>query len=193
MVGVKDMHEMDFKSISKDFDKVIELYKNNELQIASGLKQDPSMWGRDYNTSESQITVVFMKMLSQLRNIQNSIKCNLEFGYALELRLAGFKFDYLNIVFDRSTIQDDLKFQQAEEIKIRNVTAKYIMGTIDEAAVANELGYETYKSLPRVDLEIIAGGSAPKDGEQQATRQDQKNKSAKKTRDKNKPQGSKKQ
>jgi len=195
LVGIEGMHTLDFKAVGKEFDKVIELYKNNELQIGSGLKQDPTLWGRDYNTSESQITVMFMKMLSEFRHMQNITKVNLEFGYSFELRLAGFKFDYLTVKYDRSTIQDDLKYHQAEEIKIRNVKDKYIMGTISEVQVANELGYEAPdQNTPRVPIEILAGVS-PNTGEQaqkDEKRKKQKGDSAKKTRDTNKPQGSKK-
>lgn len=196
MVGVKDLHTFKFNSIAHDFDKVIELYRNNELQIGSGLKMDMSLMGRDYNTSESQITVIFMKMLSQLKNIQNIIKSNLEYGYSMELRLAGFKFEYLTVEFDRSTIQDDLKYQQAEEIKIRNIKDKYLLGIISTKQGALELGYENVdKEQPRVPDELIAG-SSPNNSEQaqkKKERKDQKNKSSKKGRDKNKPQGSKKQ
>lgn len=196
VVGVKDMHSFEFNSFAKDFDKVIELYRNNELQIGSGLKMDMSLMGRDYNTSESQITVIFMKMLSQLRNIQNIIKTNLEFGYALELRLAGFKFDYLTVQFDRSTIQDDLKYQQAEEIKLRNLKDKYLLGIISTAQVGIELGYEDIdQAKPRIPDELLAGGSKANTSEQAQKKQErkgQKNKSAKKSRDKDKPQGSKK-
>src|SRR5690606_626416 len=130
MVGLKDEHEFGFHSIARDFKQVVELWKSNELLIASALKQDATLWGRDYNTSESQISVIFMKMLAELKNSQNILKCALEDIYILELRLRGFKFDYLTVEFNKSTIQDDLKYQQAREIKIRNLTQEYIMGTI---------------------------------------------------------------
>lgn len=193
LVGIKDNHEVNFTSIGKDFNKVVELYKNNELQIGSAIKQDMTLMGRDYNTSESQITVIFTKMLSELRNIQNIIKTNLEFGYTLELRLAGFKFDYLNVSFDRSTIQDDLKFQQAQEYKIKNLKDLYIMGTISAVQFANEMGYEAPDiEKPRVPDEVLAGVKAtPSDDTTGNPRKDQKNKSDRKQRDKSKPQGTK--
>lgn len=190
LVGVNGMHSFNFNSVAKDFDKVIDLYKNNELQLLSGAKMDPSLMGRDYNTSESQIGVIFMKMISQLKNIQSLIKTNLEFGYAMELRLAGFNFNYLTVEFDRSTIQDDLKYQQAEEIKIRNVLWKFLLGTISTTQAANELGYESPDQLtPRLAIELLAGKSQ---AQKEEDREKDKDKSDKKGRDKQKPQGSKK-
>lgn len=185
VAGYKEDHEFKFNSFGKDYENAISLYKNNEFQFFSAVKQDPTLAGRDYNTSESQITVIFMKMLSELRNIQNLVKTNLEFGYTLELQLAGAKFDYLKVEFNRSTIQDDFKYQQAEEIKIRNVMAKYCLGTINEDQVADELGYDTYSSLPRVPIELLIGKSGP--GASGDKEKDTKNKSAKKSRKKEKP------
>lgn len=192
VVGFKDDAEFEYNSISKGFSEALELYKQNELQVASGLKQDATLWGRDYNTSETQITVIFIKMLSQLANIQNIVKTNLEFGYALELRLAGFNFESLDVKFNRSTLQDDLKYQQAEEIKVRNTKEKMIMGLINQEQAADELDYEVPAyPQPMVSWDVLAGGTdpvAPGDtGKKKATRQGQKNKSAKKTRDTNKP------
>lgn len=172
-VGYKDDLEFEFSSLAKDYTSALALFKNNESLVASGMKQDPTLWGRDYNTSETQITVVFMKMISELRNIQNIIKTNLEFGYALELRLAGFKFDYITVQFNPSTLNDDMKYQQAQEIKIRNVKDKMMLGIIDQQQAADELGYEAPAfDEPVVPWEVIAGGKDPAEIEQQAKAKD---------------------
>lgn len=193
VVGFKDDTEFKFNSLNKTVTQAIELFKSNELMIGSAIKQDMTLLGRDYNTSETQITVVFMKMLSEMRNIQNIVKANLEFGYALELTLAGFKFDYLKVQFNRSTLQDDLKYQQAEEIKIRNVTTKQLWGYIDQNQAADELGYEA-PALDEalVDYDILAGGSTPMDAAAAGTKREKgKDTSDKKVRKKNKPTGGK--
>lgn len=193
VVGYKEDHEFNYNSTNRSFESAISLYQENELQVASGVKQDAALWGRGYATSETQITVVFMKMLSELKNIQNVVKEMVEFGYSLELRLAGFKFDYLKIAFNRSTIQDDLKYQQAEEIKIRNVISKFLLGIISLETAAEELGYENPDDLkPRVPLELLAGKSGPGaggsgDAEQKKKRQKQKEESKKKKIKKDKP------
>lgn len=197
VVGFKDKWEMDYHTFSKDIGQAIDLWKQNELQFFSGLKHDASLAGRDYGSSESQITVIFMKLLSELKNIQQMVKRMLEFGYNLELRMAGFKFQYLEVEFNRSTIQDDLKFQQALEYKIKNYKELYLMGTIDEYEFANVMGYEAPKEdEPRIPVEMLAGGSKANPLDAAGTPEDrdkaQKNRSAKKQRSKDKPQGAKK-
>lgn len=193
VIGFQDDAAFDYHSISKGYDQALALFKNNELQIASGLKQDATLWGRDYNTSETQITVIFIKMLSELANIQNIIKTNLEFGYALELRLAGFNFDSLEVKFNRSTLQDDYKYQQGQELKIKNVKDKMIMGIINQDQAADELDYdEPAEAQPMVSWDVLAGQADPPPATpgaptSKAKRQGQKNKSAKKTRSTNKP------
>lgn len=194
IVGFKDDHEIDFTSISRDFDKAISLYDNNELQLATATKQDASLWGRAYNTSETNITIVFMKMLSEQKNTQNIIIEFLRELYTTELRLAGYTFNNLNIVFNPSTVQDSLKHQQAREILIRNLLQLYLMGTISEKQFADEAGYEAPdQPKPRVPVEMLAGGKNPADEAQKGeAREKKKDASDKKVRDKNKPTGSKK-
>jgi hypothetical protein len=189
VVGFNPDSEFISSSIAKNYKDAVELFKNNESQIASGMKQDPTLWGRDYNTSETQITVVFMKMISELRNFQNIIATNLEFGYAMELRMAGFKFDYITVRFKPSTLGDDLKLQQAEEVKIRNVERKYILGLISQEQMADELGYEAPdQDEPRVDVNTLAGGKSEQELEiARKNREDGKNASDRKVREKNKP------
>lgn len=162
VVGFKDDHEFKFNSASKSYTDAVALYENNELQIASGLKQDASLWGRAYATSETQITVVFVKMLSELRNIHILLKAFIEFVYRLELTLAGFNFSRLKVEFNRSTIQDELKAQQAEEIKVRNIKDKMIMGIINMDTAADELGYDKPSSpKPMVPWDVLAGQKDP--------------------------------
>lgn len=189
VVGFKDDHEFDFNSFTQGVKEAIDLFKNNEMMIGSGLKQDMTLLGRDYNTSETQITVVFTKLISELKNTQNMIRANLEFGYKLELTLAGFNFKYLKVVFNPSTLQDYLKFQQAEEIKIRNILMKRLMGIISQDSAADEMGYEEPDQEDAlVDWEILAGGSTPTDeAGQEDTKQKKKDASDKKVRKKNKP------
>lgn len=189
VVGYDGDHKFKFNTFTKAYADALELFNNNETLISSGLKMDSTLLGRSYSTSETQITVVFIKMLSELKNIQNIIKTNLEFGYALELRLAGFNFEYLSVTFNRSTLQDDLKYQQAEEYKIKNVQSKMFLGIINQDQAADELGYETPAfDAPVVPLEVLAGVKTPADDPTaKKARKVDKNASAKKTKEKSKP------
>lgn len=187
IVGVEGAHEFKFHSVTKDTRGATELFQQNELQFMSGLKQDASLMGRSYGTSETQISVVFTKLLSQLKNIQSIVKRNLEFGYALELRLAGFEFTTITVEFKRSTLLDELKFQQAEEIKIRNSNALYLDGIISQDEYADRMGFDAPdKSEPR-----FIRGQVQTEEEARKTNEDNKDKSDRGSRvkknDPNKP------
>jgi hypothetical protein len=111
---------------------------------------------------------------------------NLEFGCSMALRLKGYQFKYMTVKFNRSTIQDDLKFQQAQEINIRNIKDKLVLGLINQDTAADEAGYDTPAfPKPHVDWEVVAGQSPQVEAD--AAVKDGKKKSAKKVRDKNKP------
>jgi hypothetical protein len=141
-VGFKDDVEFEFHAPTKATSGAAELFIQNELMVMSGMKIDSSMLGRNYATSEGQITVVFNKLLSELKNVQNCVREFLEYGFKLELIMAGYKFETLKVEFNTSTLNDDLKYQQAKEIKIRNLIALYNQGILNNDSVADELGYE---------------------------------------------------
>lgn len=183
VAGYKEDTEFQFFSPTKDVTGATSLYENNELQVMSGLKQDASLLGRAYGTSETQITVIFTKILAQLKNIQNLVRRNLEFGYTLDLRLAGFTFKSLRVKFLQSTVLDELKYQQAMEIKIRNHRGRYYDGIDNLDEYAQAMGKEKAdQKEPRFIMD-----SAQDPAELKAKREAQKNKSDKKTRDKNRP------
>ena len=181
IVGYQDDHKFNFNATTKNLNGVSDLFNNNETTIAKGLKTAPQFLGVGSTGAETGINIVFTKMLSQLQNVQKILAANLEFGYSLELRLAGFSFESLRVEFKTSTITDELKFQQAQEYKIRNVNNKYQMGMISQETAADELDYDKPdEKEPR--------GPISEAGATKEKRQDQNDKSDKKTRDKAKPQ-----
>lgn len=182
-VGFQGEHEYEFKQTAKTAQGATELFDQNEQLIASGLQFDSAFMGRP--GSETVVTILFTKMIAQLVNSQNIVAENLEYGYKLALKLAGFKFKTLKVRFKRSTITDDLKFQQAEEIKIRNCMAKYNYGVISLDQMADELGYETPdQKEPRIDINNVDVSTGAVKKQQ---REDQKDKSARSSRAKSKP------
>lgn len=184
VVGFKDDHEFDFKQTATTAQGASDLFNQNELQIASALKYDAAFMGRPGST-ETMVTILFTKMLAQLTNIQNIVKENLEFGYGLALTLGGFKFDTLKVEFKKSTITDDMKFQQADEIKLRNLVVKYKQGIISQEQFADEAGYDAPDELePREDPEMMQQAQIDKE-----SREADKDKSDVKVRDKNNKQG----
>lgn len=185
-VGFKDEHVFEFKETARTAQGVKDLYEQNEQEVASGLNFDTAFMGRGTG-SETMVTILFTKMIAQLTNTQDIVRENLEYGYKLVLTLGGFKFKNIRVQFNRSTITDDLKYQQAQEILIRNIVVKYQYGLISQEQAADELGYiKPDQAKPRIDINNTdpTTGAAKKQ-----KREGDKNKSDKKVRDKNKPQG----
>lgn len=181
VVGFNEDHEFDFKSTTKNLNGVSDIYNQNEVQVANGLKMAAEFLGVGKGGSETGINIIFTKMLSQLQNVQKLVAANLEHGYSLELKLAGYNFKSLDVAFEPSTITDELKFQQAMEYKIRNIYNKYKAGVISMQQMAFEMGYDKPDAKePRAELDAS--------GAQKEKRQDQNDKSDKKSRDKSKPQ-----
>jgi hypothetical protein len=186
-VGFMDDHEFDFKQTAKDARGVKDLFDQNELLIAGGLNYDAIFMGKPGST-ETLVTVMFTKMISSLTNIQNIVKENLEFGYKLALTLKGFKFKSLHVEFNKSTVTDNLKYQQAKEILTRNLETHFKYGLISLQQFADELGYESPdQKEPRISLE--GAPDAMGDAKKKEDREKDKDKSDRKSRDKSNPQG----
>lgn len=184
-VGFKEDHEFDFKTTAPSAQGVKDLFEQNELLIASGLKYSAIFMGRPGST-ETLVTVMFTKMLAQLKNIQDIVGGNLKFGYSLALTLAGFKFKRLSVEFNRSTITDDLKYQQAQEVKIRNLEHLYDQGIVGQDDFADAMDYiKPNQPNPRVTRDKNDSNAAVK----KQAREKSKDASDRRVRDKNAPQG----
>lgn len=188
VVGYQEDHQATFHSTSKNVNGLSDIFNLNEVQVANGLKASPSFIGVKQGGTETAISIVFTKLLSQLNNVQINIASFLEFGYKLELRLAGYNTKYsetAKIEFKPSTITDDLKIQQAGEIKRRNLKCDYDQGLISQEEFAEELGYQKPdKPEPRVSRDGNEG-SKPYDKEK---REKSKDDSDRRSRDKDKSQ-----
>lgn len=191
VVGFKDDHDFEFHSTAKNATGVGELFNMNELLVYSGLKQDPTLAGKGSGGAETFVTVVFTKLLAELKNVQAPVGKIFEHAYELEFRLRGYKFKSLKVVFNPSTVQDDLKFQQAKEIKIRNARQLRMDGVIDQDTYADEIGYDKpAQQEPVVPFAPEKSTGDPNlDAQKKAVREKSKDKSDRTVRDKNKPQG----
>lgn len=189
-VGFKNDHEFNFQSTVSDASGMESLWQNNEQQLASALDFDSAFMGRGYSSSETMVSILFTKMISQLTNIQEVVEHNLEYGITLFLRLKGYKFDSVKIEFNKSTITDDLKYQQAQEIKLRNLVVLYKMGTIDEFMFAQLSGFDKpVMDEPRVPIENVSGGGGAKSPDEAKDKEDKekgKDKSDRKSKEKGK-------
>ena len=114
----------------------------NDTYVLAGLKFDPAMMGRSSTTTETFGRVVLAKMATQLGNYQNLVAAAYEFAFDLELRMAGYKYAWLKIKFDKVLLGDKLKEAQARGEEIDNAAKLYAMGMISQDGAAQELGYE---------------------------------------------------
>lgn len=187
VVGFDEDHEFEFNSTTKNLSGVGDLYNQNEIQIASGLKTSPAFLGISQGGTETNMGIVFTKMLSQLKNVQSILAFNLEYGYKLELIMAGFSFKSLKVKFKPSTITDDLKIQQGREIKQRINHNLRIDGIIDQDEYANDMGYDSpHEKEPIVPFDQQSGNKT--DSEKKGEREKDKDTSDRTGRDKKKKQ-----
>lgn len=196
VVGYKEDHEFNFQTGTKNMAGTEALFGLNETQVASGLKSDPGLMGKGSAGAESHITIIFTKLIAELKNIQMIVAKTLEFIYNMELRLANFDYETLKVEFKPSTVQDELKLQQGIEIKIRNFKALYDDGLISQEQYAEAMDLEEpHLAEPRIERTIKGqtGGeddsSTPSSKKQK--REKGKDKSDKKSRSKDKPQDKK--
>lgn len=185
VVGYEEDHQFEFNSTTKNLGGVNDIFNMNENQMANGLKTPAAFLGLDQGGGEGQLGIVFTKMLSQLKNVQDILKFGLEQMYSLELTLAGFDFKKLTVEFNASTISDELKLWQGKEIKQRVLHNLWVDGIIDQDPYAYQMGFEKAAR----DVKPPEPGAAPQ-GDQggKEKREKDKDKSDRKGRDKDKPQ-----
>jgi len=191
VVGFADDHEFEFHSTSQNLSGVSDIFNSNETQVANGLKTTPVFIGQKSNGTESNMGIIFTKMLSQLRNVQEIVSSNLKMGYLLELQMNGFLITDADITieFKPSTISDDLKMQQAKEIKQRVAKLLFIDGIISKDTYAEDMGYsKPFSEKPVIPYDEQQGGAPAEDGEKKQKDNDNKSKSARKSRDTSKTQ-----
>lgn len=191
VTGYIDDHQFKLNSTTKEMGNIEKPWNMNQQSIANGLGINGSIIGVQSTTGEGATGVMLSKLISQLKNIQMIITYVLKFIYELELRLAGFNCKGIRITWAPSTISDEVKIQQGRQYKIQNLDLLYKAGIISQAQYAWEMGYDSAdEDEPRVPLEdqySKGGNQDPQEGTKKKQRQDDKNQSARRTRDKSNP------
>jgi len=141
-LGFKDAFEFKVDSLTTDARGVAEIFQLNEQQLFSAIQADPAMHGRTYSTTETYASVVYSKLISQLSNVQRIVGSGLEFGWGLDLLLAGLA-PKVSITFKSSQALSNLQEAQARMVEISNAEALYQGGVIDQQQKANMLGFPT--------------------------------------------------
>jgi len=156
IAGYKNDHEFNFQSISKDLGSLPAIFAIIQKAAANGLQTPSVFLEAGESKTETQISIIFTKLIAQLKDIQNIVAEALTYGFMLELTLAGFNPEGLRVAFDPSTITDKLKNAQADEIITRVQSMLYASGIIDIDTFARNTGYDKAdKREPRVPLQTI--------------------------------------
>lgn len=192
--GFKEDHEFEFNATTKNLQGVPDLFNQNENQIANGLKTSGTFLGLSGSGTEQMLSIVFTKMLSQLKNVQIIVSSFLRELYTLELLMAGYNFKSLHITFNPSTITDDLKIQQGREIKQRVLHNLWVDGIIGQDTYADKMGEEKYDRVvePPPPGGYDAEDSKKQDVEKRKDESDRKSRDKKKTQPKRKDTSTKK-
>lgn len=186
VAGYIDDHEFDLKSTTKNLTNVDKLWEMNQQSVANGLGVSGNIIGISNANTEGGAGILLSKLISQLRNVQFIAQNVIVKVYELALVLGGYNNKGCTVEFGPSTVSDDLKIQQAQEIKVRNLKELYIQGIIGQDDYAWALGYaKPRKKEPRVPLEQLMGKGAAKP-EDKEKREKDKDKSDRKGRDKDK-------
>lgn len=141
-IGYKDQHEFKLEGNNLNSQNAENLIKLVKSFVFAGLKQDPNMHGENYSVTETFGRVILGKMSNQMENYQKAVASALEFIVLMDLMLYGYYPDYVQVLFKKPQVGDQLKQAQTDQILIANVQTKYNMGIISQVDAAHELGYE---------------------------------------------------
>lgn len=191
VTGYIDDHEFKLNSTTKELGNIKEPWNMNQQSVANGLGVNGNLIGVSSTTGEGATGIMLSKLISQLKNLQMLVTYVLDFLYSLELRLAGFNNKGIKIQWGTSTISDEVKVQQGLQYKIQNLDLLYKAGIISQDQYAWAMGYDSPdEDEPRVSLEdqFAKGGNLdPQEGTKKKQRQNDKNQSARRSRDKINP------
>ena len=183
VAGYIDDHEFEFHSSTKDTEGVADIFDINQRMVSNGLFSNPAFLGGAGGGAETMITVVFTKMLSQLTDIQTYVRAIIERGFFFELTMAGFNFRKVEMEFNTSTFTDEVKLQQAREIKQRVARTEYADGLINQDEHAWAMGRDKAdQKEPRVpiDADKVAADQKAKEKKEKDDQANDRNSRAKK-------------
>lgn len=182
VVGFEGSHEFKMHNTAQNAGGVKELFDLNSVIKMAGLKQDPSMLGKNFTTTETLGRVLLTKLSTQVVHFQQVVAAFLRELYMAELRMAGFKFAGLEICFEKPLLGDAMKEEQTKQTKIANLTALYNQGIISQQMFATEMGYEKPEREEPIPVPVVLpttnptkepkkskGGTAPTDNAQEGS------------------------
>lgn len=184
VTGFIDDHEFKLNSTTKDLQNINVPWEMNQQSVANGLGVSGTIIGVNSAATESGASIMLSKMISQLRNMQMACSFALEFLYSLELQLAGFSPKGVKVVFNSTTISDEVKVQQGMQFKVQNYQSLFNQGIINQKQFAWAFGYEKpAEEEPRMEMINPGGAGDVDDGIKKKERKDQKTDGERSSRD----------
>lgn len=120
---------------------------------SAGLKQDPALLGKNFATTETLITTLLRKFTHQLMNFQELVCKFLEHAFTLDLRLAGYQFEYLDVTMDAPTLMDTQTEYSGLNQKRNYYKGLYDDGIINQTQYAQAMGYDKPdQEKPRAEI-----------------------------------------
>lgn len=172
VAGFKDEHEFKLHSTATNLQGAGTLVTANDYKIMRGLKQDPLMFGENVSTTETLARVILAKMTTQIKTYQHIVSTFLEKVFLMDLQLAGYPINHIDVEFEPPMVSDKLKDAQAFEKELMNLKLLYAQGIINQDQFASEAGYETAaeeEPRPMVLAPVAGTDPANPDGESKKT------------------------
>lgn len=142
VLGFKDSHEFKMNDVTTNVNGAEKLFEMNAQIKMSGLKQDPLMLGRNFSTTETIGRVILAKLTTQITSYQKVVAKFMEEAFTMHLRLAGFRFEFMDVEFERPMVGDKLRDEQVFAERIQNYDNLYKQGVVSQEQRAQALGFE---------------------------------------------------
>ena len=161
-IGFEGVHNIEINSTQSDAVGFNTLYKWAVINKASGLGVPPLLLGVETQVSESLARILIQTMLAELKDYQDCISDSLLkfFNMYITLNYPEYAIrmkknnTVLKITFEPSTVQDNLRAEQAKALKLNRVISMVNQGIINNDAAAKMLGYEkAFLPAPPVPVE----------------------------------------
>lgn len=174
-VGVKDMHEFNLEGTNMNVQGGEALMGIIKKLILSGIKQDPSMHGENFSTTETFARVILGKMSKQMESYQRVVASWYEKVFMQELKLANLPTKSISVKFKKPTVTDEAKDAETSMKWFNVYKAEYEAGLIGQQGFAEKRGYS--EPFAEESKSETLAKQAIEQGEKQAKENDKKSNS----------------
>jgi hypothetical protein len=114
--------------------------------LFAGFGRPPSMFGRNFSTTDTWATVAFEQVQAELRHMQLGVKRAVETGHRLNLALCGLGDVGVSVTFREPRTLNVFMDNEAEQMKSTSIISQYEAGIIDRAEARKLLGHDDRKA-----------------------------------------------